>query len=138
VGYDPEGRSKEARRTDFLVERPPREVLDRAETHLWLGGFSASLGERTETAALFTRTHAPRRGLLKKLLNALVGAAPAPVQKIRLLASEAGEGRTRLTVLESRRGEVPDEWARVEAELERWVVEELGGTGWPLELPRYG
>jgi hypothetical protein len=132
------GFSKEVRRTDFLVERPPREVLDRAETHLWLRGFRASLSERTETAALFARTHAPRRGVLKRLLNALVGAAPAPVQKIRLLASEAGEGRTRLTVLESRRGEGPDEWARVETELERWVLEELGGTGWPPEFPRNG
>ena len=138
MGYAPKGRSKEARHTDFLVERPPREVLDRAETHLWIGGFRASLGERTETAALFTRTHAPRRGVLKRLLSALVGAAPTPVQKIRLLASEAGEGRTRLTVLESRQGEGPDEWARVETELGRWVVEELGGTGWPLESPRNG
>ena len=132
------GFSKEVRRTDFLVERPPREVLDRAETHLWLRGFRASLSERTDTAALFARTHAPRRGLLKRLLNALVGAAPTPVQKIRLLASEAGEGRTRLTVLESRRGEGPEEWAHAETELERWVVEELGGMGWPLEFPRNG
>jgi hypothetical protein len=116
---------------DFLVERPPREVLGRAETHLWLRGFRASLSERSETAALFTRTHAPRGGALKRLLNAFVGA-PAPVQKIRLLASEAGEGRTRLTVLEWGQGEGPDEWARVEAELERWVVEELGGARWPL------
>ena len=85
----------------------PRE----AETHLWLRGFSASLGERTDTAALFTRTHAPRRGVLKRLLNAVVGAAPAPVQKIRLLASEAGEGRTRLTVPGGRQGEGPDEGA---------------------------
>jgi hypothetical protein len=75
---------------------------------------------------------------LKRLLNAVVGAAPAPTQKIRLLASEAGEGRTRLTVLESRRGEGPDGWARVETELERWVLEELGGTGWPPESPRNG
>jgi hypothetical protein len=96
-----------------------------------------TLSERTETAALFTRTHAPRRGVLKRVLNALVGA-PTPVQKMRLLASEAGEGRTRLTALEWRRGEGPDVWARVEAELERWVVEELGGTRWPLEFPRNG
>ena len=116
---------------DFLVERPPGEVLGRAETHLWLRGFRASLSERSETAALFTRTHAPRGGALKRLRNALVGA-PTPVQKMRLLASEAGEGRTRLTVLEWGQGEGPDEWARVEAELERWVVEELGGARWPL------
>jgi hypothetical protein len=132
------GFSKEVRRTDFLVERPPREVLDRAETHLWLRGFSASLSERTDTAALFARTRAPRRGVLKTLLNALVGAALTPVQEMRLLASEAGEGRTRLTVLESRQGEGSEEWAHAETELERWVVEELGGTGWPLEFPRNG
>src|SRR5215207_7010761 len=129
--------ARRRRGMDFLVERSPREVLDRAETHLWLGGFRASLRERTETAALFARTHAPRRGAFKRLLNALVGA-PTPVQKIRLLASEAGEGRTRLTVLEWRQGEGPDAWARVGAELERWVVEELGGTGGPTEFPRNG
>ncbi len=116
---------------DFLVERPPREVLNRAETHLWLRGFRASLSERTETTALFARTHATRKGFLKGLPSAFVGA-PTPVQKIRLLASEAGEGRTRLTVLEWRQGEGPNGWAHVEAELERWVVEELGGTRWPL------
>ncbi len=47
---------------DFLVERPPREVLDRAETQPWHRGFRTSLGERSETAALFTRAHPPRRG----------------------------------------------------------------------------
>jgi hypothetical protein len=130
------GFSKEVRRTDFLVKLPPREVLDRAETHLWLRGFRASLSDRTDAAALFARTHAPRRGVLKRLLNALGGAAPTPVQKIRLLASEAGEGARALRCW--RRGEVPDEWVRAEAELERWVVEELGGTGWPLEFPRNG
>ena len=39
----------------------------------------------------------------------------------------------RLTVLEREQGERPDEWACAEAELERWVVEELGGMRWPLE-----
>jgi len=117
---------------DFLVERPPREVLDRAETHLWLRGFRASLDARTETAALFTRTRAPRRGPLRRLLNAVAGAPAPSVQKVRLLASEAGEGRTRLTVLEWERGEGLAEWARTGAELERWVLEELGGTHWPL------
>ena len=103
-----------------------------------LKGFRASLGERTETAALFTRTHAPRRGPLKRLLNAISGVPTPSVQKVRLLASEAGEGRTRLTVLEWERGEGPDGWGHVEAELERWVVEELGGARWPLEPPRDG
>ena len=123
---------------DFLVERSPREVLDRVETHVWVRGFRASLSERTETTALFTRTHAPKRGALRRLLNAFVDAPTSSVQKIRLLASEAGEGRTRLTVLESRHGEGPEEWVHIEAELERWIVEELGGTSWPLEFPRNG
>lgn len=106
---------------DFSVERSPREVLGRAETYLWLRGFRASLSERTQTtAALFPRTHTPRRGFLKGLLDALVGD-PAPcVQKVRLLASEAGAGRTRRTVLEWEQGEEgPAEWARAAAELER-------------------
>ena len=72
------------------------------------------------------------KGSLKGLPSAFVGA-PAPVHKMRLLASEAGEGRTRLTVLEWGQGEGPDGWAHAEAELERWVVEELGGARWPLE-----
>jgi hypothetical protein len=116
---------------DFLVERPPKEVLDSAETYTWLRGFHVSLKERTETTSLFSRVHVPRKGLLKRPLNVFV-SAPTPVQKIRLVASEAGEGRTRLTVIESRQGKLPKEWTSLEAELEQWVVEELGGTYWPL------
>lgn len=116
---------------DFLVERPPREVLDRAEIYVWQQGFHMSLKERTETASLFTRVQLPKRGFFKTLLKAFV-SAPAPVQKIRLVASEAGEGRTRLTVIEARQGELPDQWTEIKAKLERWVVEELGGTYWPL------
>lgn len=116
---------------DFLVERPPREVLDRAEIYVWRRGFSASLNERTETTAVFTRTHVPRKGVFKRMLDAPGGVATS-VQKIRLLASEAGRGRTRLTVVELRQGELPDEWLGIEVELERWVLEELGGDYWPL------
>ena len=90
-----------------------------------------SLSDRTETTSLFTRMQVPRRTFLKTLLNKF-NSAPTPVQKIRLVASEAGEGRTRLTVIESRQGEVPDQWTELKAELEQWVVEELGGTYWPL------
>ena len=54
------------------------------------------------------------------------------MQKIRLLASDAGEGRTRLTVIESKQGELPEEWMEITQQLERWVIEELGGTYWPL------
>ena len=116
---------------DFLVERSPREVLDRAETYMWLRGFHVSLSKRTETTSLFSRVYVPRKGFFETLLSAFVGARP-PVQKIRLLASEAGEGRTRLTVIESRQGELPEEWMEITNQLERWVVEELGGTYWPL------
>ena len=116
---------------DFLVERSPREVLDRAETYMWLRGFHVSLSKRTETTSLFSRVYVPRKGFFETLLSAFVGARPT-VQKIRLLASEAGEGRTRLTVIESRQGELPEEWMQIEDQLERWVVEELGGTYWPL------
>lgn len=117
---------------DFLVERPPREVLDRAETYIWLRGFHVSLKERTETTALFSRVHVPKKGWLKRLLKAFVSAPTPPVQKIRVVASEAGEGRTRLTVIESRQGKLPKEWTSIEAELEQWVLEELRGTHWPL------
>ena len=89
------------------------------------------LSERTETTALFTWRHRQRRGFLRTLLRALV-SAPTPIQKVRLVASEAGEGRTRLTLIELRQGEWPDEGTDIKAELEQWVVEELGGTYWPL------
>jgi hypothetical protein len=116
---------------DFLVERSPREVLDRAETYMWLRGFHVSLSKRTETTSLFSRVYVPRKGFFETLLSAFV-RAPTPVQKVRLLASEAGAGRTRLTIIESRQGELPEEWMQIEDQLERWVVEELGGTYWPL------
>jgi hypothetical protein len=116
---------------DFLVERPPKEVLDRAETYIWLRGFHVSLSKRTEATSLFSRAYVPRKGFFGTLLSAFVGARP-PVQKVRLLASEAGEGRTRLTVIESRQGELPEEWMEITDQLERWVIEELGGTYWPL------
>ena len=117
---------------DFLVERPPRDVLDKTEIYLWRRGFKVSLRERTEATSLFFRMHGPKRGSLKRLLNAFVGGAPTPVQRIRLMASEAGEGRTRLTVIETSEGEGPDEWADTKAEIEQWVFEELRGTYWPL------
>jgi hypothetical protein len=116
---------------DFLVERSPKEVLDRAETYLWLRGFHVSLSKRTETTSLFSRVYVPRKGFFRTLLSAFDNA-PTPVQKIRLLASEAGEGRTRLTVIESRQGELPEEWMEIIEQLERWVIEELGGTYWSL------
>ena len=116
---------------DFLVERHPREVLDQAEAYMLRRRFHVRLSERTETTALFTRTRTQRSGFLRTLLSSLAGA-PLPRQKVRLLASEAGEGRTRLTIIELKQGEIPDEWPDMKSALERWVVEELGGTAWPL------
>ena len=113
------------------MERPPREVLGRAEVYVWRLGFRASLNERTETTALFARTHVPRKGVFRRMLDAPGGATDS-VQKVRLLASRAGEGRTRLTIIELRQGELPDEWMNLEDELERGVLEELGGTYWPF------
>jgi hypothetical protein len=49
---------------DFLVERPLREVLDRAETYMWLEGFHVSLSKRTETTSLFSRVYVPKKGVL--------------------------------------------------------------------------
>ena len=90
-----------------------------------------AVSERTETTALFTQIHIQRKGFLRTLLSAFVGA-PIPRQKVRLLASEAGEGRTRLTVIELKQGEWTDEWPDIKVALEQWVVEELGGIVWPL------
>ena len=65
---------------DFLVERSLREVLDTAETYMWLGGFHVSLSERTETTSLFSRVYVPRKGFFGTLLSAFVEATP-PVEK---------------------------------------------------------
>ena len=116
---------------DFLVERPPKEIIDQAEAYMARRRFHVQLSERTETTALFTRIPIQRKGFLRKLLSAFVGA-PIPRQKVRLLASEAGEGRTRLTVIELKQGVWLDEWADIKGVLEQWIVEELGGIYWPL------
>jgi hypothetical protein len=116
---------------DFLVERPPKEILDQAEEYMARRRFHVHLTERTETTALFTRIHIQGKGFFRTLLSAFVGA-PIPRQKVRLLASEAGEGRTRLTVIELKQGEWPDEWPDIKVALEQWIVEELGGDYWPL------
>lgn len=115
---------------DFLVKRPPREVLDRAQAFLLRRKFRMALSERTDTTALFTRVHLRRKGCLRTLLGAFVNI-PLPKHRVQLIASEAGEGRTRLTIVESSQGEWPDEWLNVQAELEQWVIEGLGGEYWP-------
>ena len=116
---------------DFLVERPPKEVLDRAEAYMSRRRFHVHLTERTETTAMFTQIHIQRKGFFRTLLGSLT-AAHTPRQKVRLFASEAGEGRTRLTVIELKQGEWTDEWPDIKVALEQWVVEELGGIVWPL------
>ena len=116
---------------DFLVERPPNEILDQAEAYMSRRRFHVHLSERTETAALFTRINIQKKGFLRTLLSAFFGA-PIPRQKVRLLASEAEEGRTRLTVIELKQGEWSHEWPDLKGALEQWIVEELGGIYWPL------
>jgi hypothetical protein len=90
---------------DFLVERPPKEVLGQAEAYMLPRRFHVHLSKRTETTVLFTRIRTRRKGFLRTLLSAFADAT-IPRQKVRLLASEAGEGRTRLTIIEVKhRGE---------------------------------
>src|SRR5918995_4551531 len=84
--YPPKDRSKEKEEEatedmDFLVERPLREVLDTAETYMWLEGFHISLSERTETTSLFSRVYVPKKGFFGTLLSAFVEAPPL-VQKV--------------------------------------------------------
>ncbi len=116
---------------DFMVKRSPKEVLDRAEAYMSRRRFHVHLTERTETTAMFTQIHIQRKGLLRTLLSSLT-AAHTPRQKVRLLASEAGEGRTRLTVIGLKQGEWTEEWPDIKGALEQWIVEELGGIYWPL------
>ena len=61
---------------DFLVKRSLREVLDRAETYMWLQGFHVSLSKRTETTSLFSRVYVPKKGFFGTLLSAFVEAPP--------------------------------------------------------------
>lgn len=84
-------------------------------------------GGRTDTSILFTRSHKQHKGLLRKRLGAL-SAASTPIQKVQVVTSEVGDGSTRLTVIASSQGKGPD----IQAELEQWVIDELGGTYyWP-------
>ena len=114
---------------DFLVERSSREVLNRVGVYLFRQGFGMPEGGHTDTTMLFTRPHTPQHnGLLRRLLGGGLDTSPSSLQRVRLVASEVADGRTRLTVIESSQGECPD----IEAELEQWVVEKLGGTYyWP-------
>ena len=68
---------------DFLVERSLREVLDTAETYMWLRGFHVSLSERTETTSLFSRVYVPRKGFFGTLLSAFVEAPPPGAEGFR-------------------------------------------------------
>ncbi len=67
-------------------------------------GLRHALGRAHDTSMLFTRRQKTQReDRLKTILSAVVTTTPISVQKVRLVASEAGEGRTRLTVVGSRR-----------------------------------
>jgi hypothetical protein len=66
---------------DFLVEYSPREVLNRAETYMWLQGFHISLSKRTETTSLFSRVYVPKKGFFGTLLSAFVKAPPCAEDK---------------------------------------------------------
>ena len=111
---------------DFLVERSPREVLNRVGVYLFRQGFGMPEGGHSDTTMLFARAHAARhKGLLRKLLlSGFLDTTPSSLQRVRLVVSEMGERRTRLTVIDSSEGECPD----IEPELEQWVIEKLGGT----------
>ena len=88
---------------DFLVERPPKEVLDRAEAYMARRRFHVHLSERTETTVLFTQIHIQRKGFLRTLLSSLT-AAHTPTQKVRLLAlrRERAHASNRIRVEASR------------------------------------
>ena len=113
---------------DFLVERSPREALNRVGVYLFRQGFGMPEGGHTDTTMLFTRIYTQHKGLLRRLLGGL-DTAPIPKQRVRLVVSEVGERHTRLTVIDSSEGECPD----IQAELERWIIEKLEGTYyWPV------
>ena len=102
---------------DFLVERSSREVLNRVGVYLFRQGFGMPKGGCTDTTMLFTRPHTPQhKGLLRRLLvGGFLDSASSSLQRVRLVASEVADGRTRLTVIDSSQGECPD----IEAELEQ-------------------
>jgi hypothetical protein len=102
--------------TEFSIELPPREVRQRAHAYMLGQGFSIGpelMGNTVEYSML-------RR---KRFPLWLLGSSP-DFYRVRLSIEAEGEGGTRLTVKTAQRGEWPD----VRPEVERWLIESLGGT----------
>ncbi len=106
--------------SDYAVNLPPREVIARADAYMLSRGFSIGIDRTRGTAdyVLFRR-----KGCLGRLLM-----MSPDFYRVRLsVRQEEGEGFTRLSVRSSRKGRWPD----VPREIERWIIEELGGTPEP-------
>ena len=98
---------------DFLVERPLAEVMIQAEKHMVIQHrFNRTLNS-TETSQSFYRN---REGM------GSIAEAVGVVERawVRFVATEEGEGRTRLSITATT--------ADLERDLERWVTTELHAT----------
>lgn len=101
--------------SEFSVALPSPEVRQKAHRYMLDRGFGieANLtGDVVEYTAL-----RPRRFLLR-----LVGTSP-DFYRVSLSIRRQAKGRTHLIVKASKRGR----WPEIRSEMERWIVEELGG-----------
>ena len=107
--------TKENGGAEFWVALPPRRVREMAHRHMLDGGFSigADLTEATVEYSLVRQRKFPL-GLL---------ATSPDFYRVRLSIREEGKGRTRLTLTTTYKGR----WEGVGQEIERWIIEELGG-----------
>ena len=93
--------------SDFSIDLPPREVLQRVDRYMLDWGFSIGLNNRTPSTAEYSVVRHKRFPLR------LLVVSP-DFYSVRLSIQEEGKRRTGLTVKTSHRGRWPD----VEREIE--------------------
>jgi hypothetical protein len=100
---------------EFWIALPPRRVREMAHRHMLDRGFSigADLTEATVEYSVVRQRKFPL-GLL---------AISPDFYRVRLSIREEGNARTRLTLMTTYKGR----WEGVGQEIERWIIEELGG-----------
>src|SRR5919202_3696531 len=104
--------------SDFLIDPPVRNLLQRLDRYMLDWGFSIDLNNRTGSTSEYSVV---RR---KRFPHRLLAKSP-DFYRVRFTIREDEEGRTHLTVKTSYKGRWPED---VRHEIEEWIIDELGGT----------